>query len=357
MKSDTRFPPILQLLIGLAALVMIVWGMQAAAHIINSLFMALVFVIVFAPMMGVLQKRGVPGWLSFILVMLLIVGSIAFLVLLIGVAGSQFIATLPTYAEEFEQQKADLNAWLLSQGFDVADFLLLNVFDPTKIIQAIVGMLSSVGSVLVSVAFMLIVLAFMLVEASGFPFKLQKEYGNRLTFMGNLGRFNYDVRRFLVINTAMGALIGFLDVILFLILGVPFPLLWGVISFLFNYIPTIGFWLALIPPFILAWLALGPTAALIVFLGYWIINGGIQNFVQPKVMGEGVDLSPLVVFVSFLIWTYILGAVGAILAVPLTLFVKDLILDSFEETKGLAYLIGARPEENPPGLVEGKDAG
>jgi predicted PurR-regulated permease PerM len=94
-----------------------------------------------------------------------------------------------------------------------------------------------------------------------------------------------------------------------------------------------------------------------VFLGYWLINGGIQNFVQPKVMGEGVDLSPLVVFVSFLIWTYILGAVGAILAVPLTLFVKDLVLDSFDETQGLAYLISAGPKENPSGLAEGGDAG
>jgi len=352
MKSEIRIPAILQLLIGLAALTLIFLGIQAAADIVNTIFLAIVFAIVFAPLLPWLVSKGAPNWLAFVIVIAIIGASIGGLILLIAVAGSRFISALPTYRDAYEQQTSELSAWLQGYGIDLSASILSSIFDPTKLINTIVNLFSSIGNVFVSVVFMVIVLAYMLLEANRFPRKLRKEYGHHLTFMANLDRFNYDVRRFMIINTAMGALIGILDVILFLILGVPFPILWGVISFLFNYIPTIGFWLALIPPFILTWLSVGPEAALIVFLGYWFINGGIQNFVQPKVMGDGVDLSPLVVFVSFLIWASVLGPVGAIMAVPLTLFVKDLILSNTEETRGLAFLFGASQAEESPSSKE-----
>jgi predicted PurR-regulated permease PerM len=127
------------------------------------------------------------------------------------------------------------------------------------------------------------------------------------------------------------------NVIFLAILGVPLAILWGIFSWLAGYIPAIGFWIALIPPLLVAWATQGLQTAAIVFIGYVVINGSIENFVKPRVMGEGLNLSPLLIFVSLFVWGTILGAVGAILAVPITLMMLS-VLDAFEATKWIVVL-------------------
>jgi len=132
------------------------------------------------------------------------------------------------------------------------------------------------------------------------------------------------------------------DTIFLLILGVDFALLWGLLAFLLGYIPSVGFWFALIPPFILALFEFGITKALIVLVGYILINGSVQNFLQPKMMGSGLNLSPLVVVISLFFWAWVLGPIGALLAVPMTIIVKEIFLEGFDDTRGLAGLMGSR---------------
>ena len=130
-------------------------------------------------------------------------------------------------------------------------------------------------------------------------------------------------------------------------MGVDFPVLWGILAFLLSYIPTIGFWLALIPPVFLTLLESGVTSAIIVFFGIVLINGFAENVVKPKYMGQGLDLSPFTVVFSVIFWAAILGPFGAILAVPMTMAFKMLILEYDPANKWLADLMSAQPHEAP----------
>jgi predicted PurR-regulated permease PerM len=132
------------------------------------------------------------------------------------------------------------------------------------------------------------------------------------------------------------------DTIFLLILGVDFALLWGLLALLLGYISSVGFWFALIPPFILALFEFGITKGLIVLVGYILINGSVQNFQQPKMMRSGLNLSPLVFVISLFFWAWVLGPIGALLAVPMTIIVKKFFLEGFDDTRGLAGLMGSR---------------
>jgi predicted PurR-regulated permease PerM len=147
-----------------------------------------------------------------------------------------------------------------------------------------------------------------------------------------------EVQQYISITTIFNFFIGFVNTILLFVLGVPFAILWGILSFVMGYIPVIGFWVALIPPTLLAWVTLGFPTAAIVFIGYVVIDGLLEDFVKPRVMGQGLNLSPLIVFVSIFVWGWILGGIGAIVAIPLTLIILN-ILNGFEATKWIVVLL------------------
>jgi predicted PurR-regulated permease PerM len=171
--------------------------------------------------------------------------------------------------------------------------------------------------------------------------------------VGKVTSLTADVRNYMVVLTGINLLVGLGNTVLLWILGVPYALLWGILSWFMGYIPSVGFWFALIPPVLLAYAEYGLQTALIVFAGYVLINGGVQNFVQPKIMGDRLRISPVVVFVSLFVWTFLLGGIGAILAVPLTLLVLTL-LDNFEVTRPAAELMrytGVGGERQPNVIV------
>jgi predicted PurR-regulated permease PerM len=139
--------------------------------------------------------------------------------------------------------------------------------------------------------------------------------------------------------------VGLGDAIFLALLGVDYAVLCGLLAWFMGYIPSIGFIIALIPPMLMAYAQYGLQTALIVLLGYILINGGIQNFYQPKVMGQRLKISPVVVFVSLFVWGYQLGGIGAILAVPMTMLVL-IIMENFEGTRPVAILMRYTGEEN-----------
>lgn len=147
-----------------------------------------------------------------------------------------------------------------------------------------------------------------------------------------------DVQQYISITTMINFFVGLGNALILLILGVPFAILWGILAWIMGYIPVVGFWIALIPPTLLAWVTLGFPTAVIVFLAFVIINGSVENFVKPRVMGEGLNISPLLVFISIFVWAWILGGAGAIAAIPLTLLILS-VLDSFEATQWIVVLL------------------
>jgi predicted PurR-regulated permease PerM len=156
--------------------------------------------------------------------------------------------------------------------------------------------------------------------------------------MTQTAKLTQDVRRYMSIMTAVNFMVGVGDVVLLWILGVPYAVVWGLLSWLMGYIPSIGFWVALIPPVLIAYSSLGTQTAVIVFLGYVLINGSVQNFLQPKMMGQGLGISPVVVFISLFVWAWLLGGIGAILAVPLTMIIIA-VLYNFDNTRWIATLM------------------
>jgi predicted PurR-regulated permease PerM len=165
-----------------------------------------------------------------------------------------------------------------------------------------------------------------------------------MPIIGRVTALTEDVRKYMTILTGINFLVGLGDTIFLLFLGVDYALLWGLLAWFMGYIPSIGFIIALIPPVLMAYAQYGLQTALIVLVGYILINGGVQNFIQPKIMGQGLRISPVVVFVGLFVWGYLLGGIGAILAVPMTMLVL-IIMENFEGTRPIAVLMRYTGEE------------
>ena len=208
-----------------------------------------------------------------------------------------------------------------------------------------VSLIGWVGSVLFQLFITLFILAFLLSATISLPSASRLGLHPDNPGVERFTQFTRDVRQYLNTMTIINLLVGLGDAILLWILGVDFALLWGILAWFLGYIPSIGFWLALIPPVILAWAQYGATTALIVFAGYVLINGSVQNIIQPRMMGERLQISPVVVFVSLFVWGWLLGGIGAILAVPLTMMIL-LVLDSFDPTRWLVVLVRFSAEDS-----------
>jgi hypothetical protein len=126
------------------------------------------------------------------------------------------------------------------------------------------------------------------------------------------------------VRAVLGLIAAVLDYALLTVLGVDYALLWGVLSFLLSFVPNIGFTLSLIPPTLLALVESGWQEALIVFVGYQVINNVLDNVIGPRFVGREMKISALLSFLSVIFWAWVLGPTGAILAVPLTVLIRDL---------------------------------
>jgi len=180
------------------------------------------------------------------------------------------------------------------------------------------------------------------------PAKIAAEVKTGNEYVERLANFANELRSYVSITTVVALVVGVVDTIFFVIAGIPLPLLWGVLAFLLSYIPIVGFWLAAIPPTILAYFEYGPATAVVVFLGVVIINAFFDEFVLPRYYGKGLDLSPVVVVVSLPLWAAVLGSVGAILSVPISLIFKELMLEADEQNAWLARLMSTEVRVPPP---------
>ncbi|MFO7681173.1 MAG: AI-2E family transporter, partial [Chloroflexota bacterium] len=210
--------------------------------------------------------------------------------------------------------------------------------DPEQIEGFMTSLVASIGNAVVQVGMTLLIFIFMISAAISRAPKADEGLETAEPVINRVNEFTRDVRKYLTVTTGVNMMVGLGDTIFLLIMGVDFAVLWGVLAWLLGYIPTIGFWLALIPPTILAWAEFGAPTAFIVFMGFVLINGSVQNFVQPKLMGDNLNISPVIVFLSLFIWGWLLGGIGAILAVPLTLLILA-VLESFEVTRGMVMLV------------------
>ena len=333
-------PDLTRFLVVLASLVIILAGLKAAADILSPVLLALLIVMVISPVRRWLVGRGAsPGLAGGLLGLAVVLVTLAVLWFVAG-SVAQLAVALPTYREEAGAQVAAVQAGLAARGVDAgpgADVVQQSLDSALSVVLSFIGGL--VGAV-ASVGWMLYLFLFMLVDARGFPARLRRGLGAERPVVERLTRYARALSDFISIKAGLGLLAAAGDVVLLSVLGVDFALLWGVLSFLMSFIPSIGYLIALIPPVLVALLQHGPGTALIVLVGYQLINGLVDSVLGPRLLGRGLDVAAIVTILSLVLWGFILGPVGALLSVPLTVLVKMVVLDHYPASRWLSVTLG-----------------
>jgi predicted PurR-regulated permease PerM len=290
-----------------------------------------------------LQRKGVPKVLALVLILaaILIVGLL--FGALIGPSLNDFLKSLPEYQERLSTHIADLISWLRERGVNIPAEEVPHTLNPGWVMDLAGDILSTLSSVLTNALLILLTVVFILLEAADLPKKLQVVLKNPERSLSTIEKFSQSAKRYLVIKTLISAATGLLIWLWLLILGVDYPVLWGTLAFLLNYVPNIGSIIAALPAVLLALVKLGVGSALLTVLGFAVVNVVVGNILEPKLMGRRLRLSTLVVFLSLVFWGWVLGPIGMILSVPMTSLVA-IALESYEETRGLAIMLGSGTE-------------
>jgi predicted PurR-regulated permease PerM len=259
---------------------------------------------------------------------------------LVGDSVKDFSAALPLYQARLQEEIQGLIAWLGRIGLEISDQVLLEYFDPGAIMRIVGKTLTRLGGVLTNAFFILLTVIFILLEASSFPDKLRAILGPTNPTLANFEKITNDVKGYMARKTLVSLATGICIAIWLAVVGVNYPLLWGLLAFFLNFVPNIGSIIAAIPAVLLAFIQLGVSSALLAALGFLIVNVMIGNVIEPRFMGRGLGLSTLVVFLSLVFWGWVMGPVGMLLSVPLTLTVK-IALESNEDTRWIAILLGS----------------
>jgi len=326
-------------LVGTAAFFVILFGIRASAYIINPILLATVITITILPIPSRLTKRGMPGWLALVVSILIVVLLLGLVIATVFFSITKLSTELPTYMASASQQASeDLSTTENSETSIQIESVTTSLGPLAQ------GFLSSVLDLLVQFGLALAIFFFMISAALSLPTPSRIGLDPNAPSISRISSLTEDVRKYMTVLTGVNFLVGLGDTVFLWILGVDYAVLWGLLAWFMGYIPSIGFIIALIPPVLMAYAQYGTTTALIVLVGYIVINGGVQNFYQPKVMGQRLKISPVIVFIGLFIWGYLLGGIGAILAVPLTLLVL-IIMENFEGTRSLAILMRYTGEE------------
>lgn len=323
-----------------ASFVIIIAGIRVAAPILVPFLLATFIAIISGPPISFLSRKGVPRTLALLIVIAVVITIGLILGVLVGKSVEDFSRNLPTYRTRLQGQMVALSAWLGRMGIHVPEGKYLETFNPGAAMQLASGLLTGLGAVLTNAFLILITVMFILFEASGFPEKLRAVVTDPERSLGTIDRFLSAMQRYMALMTVISLATGIAVAAWLAIVGVDYPLLWGLLAFLLNYVPNIGSILAAVPAVLLALLQLGPGPALLTALGYTVINIVLGTVIGPRIMGRGLGLSTLVVFLSLVFWGWVLGPVGMLLSVPLTMMIK-IALDSREDTRWIAGLLGA----------------
>ncbi len=326
-----------------AALVVIAAGLKAAQDLMVPFLLAAFIATIAATPMFWMQRKGVPAAISLPATMVLMIIIVALMGALVAQSASAFSAKLPFYQTRLFEIQADVTPWLEGLieplGINVnVDSLFAN-FSPNTALELAGTTIARLGSVLSNSFLIILTVIFILAEAASFPRKLSDILKDPDKNLPHFVRFAENVNRYIAIKTSISIATGAAVTFFMWLLGVDFPILWGLLAFLFNYVPNIGSIIAAIPPVILALIQLGPGAAGGVALGFLAINVIMGNAVEPRFMGKGLGLSTLVVFLSLVVWGWVLGPVGMLLSVPLTMTAK-IALEANPDTEWLAHLLG-----------------
>ncbi len=327
-------------LLHLAAIVVIVAGLKAAGAIIVPFLLAVFLAIICSPLLFWLQRRGIPDLLGLVLILGAVVGIWMLFVMLAGTTLADFSRNVPYYQDRLTLIMQEIMRRLTEYGLSVDTTVLEEILNPGRIMKMVASTLNGLGGMLTNTFLILLIFIFLLLEAAGIQDKLRAIRGNQDDSLEEYAAITSGVNRYLGIKITTSLLTGIMVFILLSVQKVDFAILWAMCAFLLNFIPNIGSIIAAIPAVLLCLIQLGPIQALITTIGYLAINTVVGSIIEPRVMGAGIGLSPLVVFLSLIFWGWVLGPVGMLLSVPLTMTLK-IAMGGKDSTRWIALLLGS----------------
>ncbi|MDI6105237.1 AI-2E family transporter [Actinoplanes sp. NEAU-A12] len=338
------FPRGVLVLLGSACAVVVVAGLRGVAELVGPVFLALMLAVTVSPLTAWLRRRGAPAWLALTVTVTTVYLGLFALGGALAISVARLVDLLPEYQAPFVALRDDLVRTLGGLGVDVEQLRgAVAGVDTGSLVRFAEALFGGVAGVFSNAVFLLAVLLFMCLDTVHFPARLRAVAPERPQVVAALRSFAGGTRSYLLVSTVFGLIVAVFDTVLLWGLGIPLPLLWGLLSFITNYIPNIGFVIGLVPPALLGLLEGGPELMLWVVAVYCGVNFIIQSVIQPKIVGDAVGLSATVSFLSLVFWAWVLGALGALLAIPLTLLAKGLLVDIDPSTRWLNGLLAGGP--------------
>lgn len=331
------------ILLGVAGAIIAAAGLREIAGIVAPTFLAVTLVICVHPLLVVMVRHHIPRWLAAFVCLIIVYVVVLGLIAALGLSISQLIIVMPHYNNQFVTLYNQTLHWLTSLGVSAEQLnTALQRFDPTTLIPAATSILNSALNATSTLVFLVTVLVFITMDAGDFARRMEVAAQQRASFVDALHSFAQGVRRYWVVSSIFGLIVAVLDVIALYIIGVPLALTWGLLSFITNFIPNIGFVLGVIPPALIGLLDGGVKEMIAVVVVYSVLNLVVQVIIQPRFSGDAVGVTTTVAFLSLAVWAIILGPLGALLALPATLFVKSMLVDADPRSRWLNALIASR---------------
>ena len=333
-KNNTIYKTILTI----SGLIIIFAGLKTADKIIVPFFLSMFIALVSFPLLKFFQSKKINTPVSVSLVLLTIISVSLSIAALIGTSLNSFRKSLPDYKEKITNEINGLASALEKYNINIDSNSLYEYVDPNFLMQSVANTLSAFGNVLTNYFLILFIVMFTLLEAAGFSNKIKIAFKNSEKSISNFHTFSENMNKYLSIKTIVSMITGLLIYTLLMIVGIDHAVMWGLVAFFLNYIPNIGSIIASIPAIIIAFIQFNFFYAVIVALIYLVVNIVMGSIVEPKYLGKELGLSTLIIFLSLIFWGWLLGPVGMLLSVPLTMIMK-IALESNNDTKWIAIML------------------
>lgn len=345
MTNDHALTSPERALLTAAALVIVVAGVYAASSVVGPFLLAVFIAVVATPLLRRLQRFGWPTWVGVLLVAFVILDVGGLLLLLGSGALEGFRDSLPSYQERLALLIAQFADWLEGLGLEGSRDAVPDLFSPAEIIGLTRAVLTGLSGIAAEGLLVLLTVVFILLEAPTLPAKLKVAFKTTDQADERFRQIFASINRYMVIKsaTSLGTAAGVLA--LLTLLGIDFAILFAILAFLLNFVPFVGSVLMAIPALLVALVQTDLQTTLLVALGYLVINIGIGSYLEPRIMGRGLGISTLAVFLALLFWGLVLGKVGVFLAVPLTMAMK-IALESSHHTRPIAVMLGPPVEDS-----------
>jgi predicted PurR-regulated permease PerM len=338
--------------------------MRAASGFLAPVLLALVLTVAVAPIRRVALRHRWPSWAATLAMLVTAYLIVLVLIVTLAISVVQLAALVPTYADDADELVADAQSWLTDQGLSQGSLQeALGQIDLGKVAGVLTDVLNGVLGALGGFFFLVVVVFFVVVDGAGAELRAGLLRHTKPELAESLLGFVHATQQYLIMSAIFGGIVAVLDAGALWLLGIPLPLVWGLLAFVTNFVPNVGFVIGLIPPAILALLDGGWTAMLAVIAVYCVLNVVIQTFIQPRYVGDAVGLNPTTTFLSMTLWAFVLGPLGALLAVPVTLLARAILVDADPGAAWVRAFIGSNaaaagpPDEPQPDDAQEPDAG